>query len=169
MSAHKKDLLILFFVIFSFFIIVYLFKWHSFNEYKNSYRNGYKVEQVESLMRTQKYVRYIKKARYSYSDKNTDKGLSEIEINPKSQLELVKPHSGEFHVYVKIKNNGKIILADLNFNRNGEFLEASYNWIDEKNINHDVTIPKSDERRLVKQVRKAVDKFLDTMYKEIYG
>ena len=97
-----------------------------------------------------------------------DGGIASIEI--KGDIDLKISYRGRgVTAYFEIEIDGKITSVLYELDKNLDIVSSAYFQTNEKNKNERVTIPKAEEKRLLKIIQKELEDFMETMYQTLYG
>lgn len=143
-------------------------------ELKKDFQSGNKVTQVYRLTSSKRYAKELRRAGYDIPSDGeiwTDGYINHITISENLQMDIrgVKnKEQKDFDITFKEKVDGKNLLITYSFDRSLKVTYRSYNWFNEEGINEKISVSRSDEDYLQAIARQEVNKFLKTMYEEIY-
>lgn len=143
-------------------------------ELKKDFQSGNKVTQVYRLTSSKRYAKELRRAGYDIPSDGeiwTDGYINHITISENLQMDIrgVKnKEQKDFDITFKEKVDGKNLLITYSFDRSLKVTYRSYNWFNEEGINEKISVSRSDENHLQAIARQEVNKFLKTMYEEIY-
>ena len=139
---------------------------------KTSFEERDNIAVLQRLMASEKYASDIRKAGYIIPPDGAirlDGGIDSIEIKGDIDLDISNPGQNGVTAYFRIEIDGKITSALYELDKNLDIVSSAYFQTNEKNKNERVTIPKAEEKRLLKIIQKELEDFMETMYQTLYG
>lgn len=138
---------------------------------KTSFEERDNIAVLQRLMASGKYAPDIRKAGYVIPPDGAirlDGGIASIE--KKGDIDLKISYRGRgVTAYFEIEIDGKITSVLYELDKNLDIVSSAYFQTNEKNKNERVTIPKAEEKRLLKIIQKELEDFMETMYQTLYG
>ena len=138
---------------------------------KEAFEKNERIEVLHRLTASEKYAPDIRKAGYVVPPDGAirlDGGIASIEI--KGDIDLKISYRGRgVTAYFEIEIDGKITSVLYELDKNLDIVSSAYFQTNEKNKNERVTIPKAEEKRLLKIIQKELEDFMETMYQTLYG
>lgn len=142
-----------------------------FLQLKESFKQYDKIAVLELLMASEKYASDIRKAGYIIPPDGAirfDGGINPLEIEGDLHLKIAHPGGNEVTVFFETEFDGTIINCQYVLNDNLDIVRSYYSYINKQNINEQVSIPQSEEARLLKIVQSEIDDFVKKMYQTLY-
>ena len=139
---------------------------------KEAFEKNERIEVLQRLMASEKYASDIRKAGYTIPPDGAirlDGGIDSIEIKGDIDLKISHPGRNGVTAYCEIEIDGKITSVLYELDKNFDITSSAYFQINEKNINERVTIPQTEEERLLNIVQKEFEAFMEKMYQTLYG
>lgn len=139
---------------------------------KEAFEKNERIEVLQRLMASEKYASDIRKAGYTIPPDGAirlDGGIDSIEIKGDIDLKISHPGRNGVTAYFEIEIDGKITSVLYELDKNFDITSSAYFQINEKNINERVTIPQTEEERLLNIVQKEFEAFMEKMYQTLYG
>ena len=143
-----------------------------FLQLKEDFKRDDKIIVLEQLMASEKYAADIRKAGYIIPPDGAirlDGGINPLEIEGDLHLKIAHPGGNEVTVFFETESDGSIINCQYVLNDNLDIVRSYYSHINKQNINEQVSIPQSEEARLLKIVQNEIDGFMKKMYQTLYG
>ena len=123
-------------------------------------------------MASEKYASDMRKAGYIVPPDGAirlDGGIDSVGIKGDIDLDISNPGRNGVTAYFRIEIDGKITSVLYELDKNLDIVSSAYFQTNEKNKNERVTIPKAEEKRLLKIIQKELEDFMETMYQTLYG
>ena len=139
---------------------------------KEAFEKNERIEVLHHLMASERYASDIRKAGYVVPPDGAirlDGGIDSIDIKGDINLDISNPGRNGVTAYFRIEIDGKITSVLYELDKNFDLVSSAYFQINEKNIKESVTIPQSEEERLLKIVQSEIDGFMKKMYQTLYG
>ena len=145
-----------------------------FLQLKESFKQDDKIAVLEHLLASEKYASDIRKAGYIIPPDGAirlDGVIYPLEIEGDIHLKISPPQkqAKDFQLFFITQVNGKQTYVAFVLDKNLNLLYTSYSQDNAEGIREAVSIPQSEESRLLKRVQNEIDGFMKKMYQTLYG
>ena len=139
---------------------------------KEAFEKNERIEVLHRLTASGKYASDIRKAGYVVPPDGAirlDGGIDSIEIKGDIDLKISNPGRNEVTVLFEITAKEEKIDVYYILDNQLTIKRSYYSDISNHKINDGVTIPKAEEERLLKIIKKELEAFMEKMYQTLYG
>ena len=139
---------------------------------KEAFEKNKRIEVLQRLMASEKYASDIRKAGYTIPPDGAirlDGGIDSIEIKGDMDLKISNP--GRNEVTVLFETTVKEEKIDVYYILDNQLTikRSYYSNISNQKIKESVDISQAEEERLLKNVQKELEAFIEKMYQTLYG